>query len=274
VPSNPQSSSGPPRTKVETPVSPAHGPREVAPVAPTTLLDAMALIPTGVFVLTSSYAEIRGGVIVRWVQTVSTAPPLVVVAIEKGQPLSPIIRDSRRFGLCQLAPEDRVLRRLFEAESREGERGNGPRVDPIDPFLGLPTKTTATGVPVLLKSQAWLECELTRHLDVEGNCELYIGLVHAGGVLRPALHPDALAPNALAPAADLATPLHRAILPRANGVSATPPSTEPSVPGSSTHGFASPERRHASNGRGSHSTPPERKTTTGSKAQPPKRRGR
>ena len=144
----------------------------------------MALIPAGTFVLTSSYAETRGGVIVRWVQAVSATPPLVVVAIEKGQPLSPVIRDSRRFGLCQLAPEDRVLRRLFEPESSESGRSSNSRIDPVDPFLGLPTKTTANGVPILLKSLAWLECELTRHLDVEGNCELYIGLVHAGGVLR------------------------------------------------------------------------------------------
>ena len=45
-------------------------------------------------------------------------------------------------------------------------------------------KVANVGVPVLLKSLAWLECELTRHLDVEGNCELYIGLVHDGGLLR------------------------------------------------------------------------------------------
>jgi flavin reductase (DIM6/NTAB) family NADH-FMN oxidoreductase RutF len=156
------------------------------------LVDAMALIPAGAFVLTSSYTETRGGVIVRWVQTVSSTPPLVVVAIEKGQPLSPIIRDSRRFGLCQLAPDDRVLRRLFEPQSQDSNRGSQSRSDSLDPFLGLPTKTLASGVPILLKSVAWLECELTRHLDVEGNCELYIGLVHAGDVLRPSISEDDL----------------------------------------------------------------------------------
>lgn len=178
-----------------------------APVIPS-LTDAMALIPNGAFVLTSSYAETRGGVIVRWVQAVSATPPLVMVAIEKGQPLSPVIRDSRRFGLCQLAPEDRVLHRLFEPESPDSGRAGNSRLDPIDPFLGLPTKTTAAGVPILLKALAWLECELTRHLDVEGNCELYIGLVHAGGVLRVASSPTATgaAPTPRSPSTSATVP--------------------------------------------------------------------
>lgn len=146
---------------------------------------AMQLIPSGAFVLTSAYGETRAGVIVRWVQQVSSSPPLVVVAIEKGQPLSPIIRDSRRFALCQLAAEDRVLHRMFEPERHDQPRQpQNARTEMVDPFLGLATRITATGVPVLLKSLAWLECELTRHLDVEGNCELYIGLVHDGGLLR------------------------------------------------------------------------------------------
>ena len=130
-------------------------PQPAAPEArPSTLVDAMALIPTGLFVLTSSYCETRGGVIVRWVQTVSSTPPLVVVAIEKGQHLSPVIRDSRRFGLCQLAPEDRVLRRLFEPAPEASEGNRGVRTETVDPFLGLPTKTTAHGIPILLKAQA------------------------------------------------------------------------------------------------------------------------
>jgi len=144
-------------------------------------LAALALIPHSSFILTSAFGEIRAGVVVHWVQQVSSTPMLVVVAIEKGQPLSPVIRDSRRFALCQLDNDDRVLRRMFE-----GERADPyTRHEVFDPFLGIATMTTAGGVPVPLKSLAWLDCELSRHLDVEGNCELYIGLVHSGGVLRP-----------------------------------------------------------------------------------------
>jgi flavin reductase (DIM6/NTAB) family NADH-FMN oxidoreductase RutF len=136
--------------------------------------EALSLIPHGSFLLTAAYGEIRGGIVARWIQQVSSVPPLVVVAIEKGQPLSPIIRDARRFVLCQLAPEDRILRRLFEGE----------RADSVDPFLGLNCLKAPSGAPIPTRAMAWLDCELTRHLDVEGNCELYIGLVHAGAVIE------------------------------------------------------------------------------------------
>ncbi len=180
-PAKPGGSSASPAAGLGTP--PAQAAARVATT--NAIAAAVELIPAGSFVLTASYAETRGGVIARWVQRVSSAPHLVVVAIEKGQPLSPVIRDSRRFGLCQLAPEDRVLMRIFDAERSDApKQANGLRAELIDPFLGLPTRTTASGVPILAKSLAWLECELTRHLDVEGNCELYIGLVHDGGVLR------------------------------------------------------------------------------------------
>jgi|GEM_PF-1587503 len=152
---------------------------ELVDVAVDPRVAALALIPHGRFVLTAAYGEWRSGVIVRWVQQVSATPLLVMVAIEKGQPLSPLIRDSRRFALCQIGPEDRVLSKIFEAG----------REDPSDPFLGLITIKSPGGAPVPVKAAAWLDCELTRHLDVEGNCELYIGLVHAGGTLehRPTL---------------------------------------------------------------------------------------
>jgi flavin reductase (DIM6/NTAB) family NADH-FMN oxidoreductase RutF len=163
-------------------------PSPPAPVAraadgPDPRLAALALIPHGAFVLTAAHGETRGGILARWVQQVSSNPPLVVVAIEKGQPLSPIIRDARRFALCQLAPDDRVLRRMFEAD----------RPDATDLFLGIPTMTAPGGAPVPLKAMCWLDCELTRHLDVEGNCELYIGLVESGGVLHPSAAHDGVA---------------------------------------------------------------------------------
>ncbi|MFO0829552.1 MAG: flavin reductase family protein [Phycisphaerales bacterium] len=162
-------------------------PHATSPVAPPPSpepavdprIAALALIPHGHFVLTAAFGDYRGGVIVRWVQQVSSVPPLVIVAIEKGQPLSPLIRDSRRFALCQLPEGDRILLKIFEPD----------RDDPTDPFLGLATIKAPSGSPVPVRAAAWLDCELTRHLDVEGNCELYVGLVHAGSVLPPRLAP-------------------------------------------------------------------------------------
>lgn len=136
---------------------------------------ALERIPCSDFLLTAGLGDFRGGIIARWIQQVSANPPMVLVAIEKGQPLSPIIRDARFFGLCEPRADDRLLRKLF------AEEGDEPRPEG-DPFMGMPLFVTSHGVPIPRRSASWLECELVRHLDVEGSCELYVGLVHSAGV--------------------------------------------------------------------------------------------
>ncbi len=136
---------------------------------------ALGRIPSSDFLLTAGLGDFRGGILARWIQQVSAGPPMVLVAIEKGQPLSPIIRDARFFGVCEPRADDRLLRKLF-AESPDESRSEG------DPFVGMPLLVTPHGVPIPRRAASWLECELVRHLDVEGSCELYVGLVHSAGV--------------------------------------------------------------------------------------------
>ena len=94
-------------------------------------------------------------------------PPMVVVSTVKGQVLSPLIRDSRRFVLSIVTDATRSLARRFVRSSVETE----------DPFIGLPIEYTPNGIPVLTRSDAWFECELVRHLDIAADCELYVGIV-------------------------------------------------------------------------------------------------
>ena len=54
---------------------------------------AIAQIPGGLFVLTSHAEGQRGAVLVKWVQQCSDSPLMVMVAIEKGQTVEPLIRD-------------------------------------------------------------------------------------------------------------------------------------------------------------------------------------
>jgi len=155
------------------------------PTARDVRRQALERIPSGEFLLTASFGDYRGATLARWIQQVSSTPPMVMVAIEKGQPLSPIIRDARFFGLCEPRPEDRLLRKTFASERPDG-----------DPFLALPLRVTGHGVPIPTRVASWLECELVRHLDIEGNCELYVGLVHSAGVHEtPAPAPTAPLPG-------------------------------------------------------------------------------
>ena len=133
---------------------------------------ALTRLPAGLFVLTAEHEDHRMGTLVSFVQRVSNHPPMVSVAVAKGEPIMPLISESRHFGLCQLADDDRVLKRKFAHDPPQSE----------DPFLGLElVGGLLPRVPVLSQSLSYMECELVRHLDVEGDHDLFVGIVKAAG---------------------------------------------------------------------------------------------
>ena len=138
--------------------------------------DLLEAIPSGRFLITSRFGEVRSAALVRWVQQCAVHPPMVVVAIEKGQALSPIIRDSRNFALCRVSDGDPLIDRLFQAMPDHGR----------DPFLGLPHLSTPSMCPVPLRAAWWLDCEMIRHLDIESDHEMYVAGVHHAGKLETA----------------------------------------------------------------------------------------
>jgi flavin reductase (DIM6/NTAB) family NADH-FMN oxidoreductase RutF len=150
------------------------------PKPPDALAQAMSRIPAGLFVLTCAHEHSRSGIIVNWVQCCSTTPPMVVVALQRGLALEPLIRDSRGFALCQISDDDRYLRRKF-AELPPGRE---------DPFVSIPIMTTPSGLPIIERAMSYLDCELVRHVDIESDCSLLVGQVRQGAVLhdcRPAV---------------------------------------------------------------------------------------
>jgi len=135
------------------------------------MLQALANVPASSFLMTTAYGDLRDGRIVERVQQCGTNPPMLLVAMEKGHPLSPLIRDSRTFALSLLDPNERLLQRVFGPERRVGD----------DPFLTYPHQVGTLGAPIVTRAIAWFDCEVVRHLDMETNFELFIGQVHAAG---------------------------------------------------------------------------------------------
>lgn len=134
----------------------------------------LSQIPSGFFVLTAAHEDCRSGSLVRWVQQCAEEPPMVVVAMHKGHPIEPLIRDSRAFCLNQLDSDEIFLRKKFESTHRNGE----------DPFISLTATAAPSGSPVLLRASSFIDCELMRHLDIESEYEVYIGLVRQARFLR------------------------------------------------------------------------------------------
>jgi flavin reductase (DIM6/NTAB) family NADH-FMN oxidoreductase RutF len=136
--------------------------------------DAIARMPVGRFLMTAAFGDTRSGMIVTQVQKCANEPPTITVSVRKGNALSPLIRDSGTFALCEIAETDLVLSRLFRQPSDlQGE----------DPFLGHPLLKDTQNVPVPIAAASWVRCELLRHLDIEADHEIYIGRVIQGGIL-------------------------------------------------------------------------------------------
>jgi flavin reductase (DIM6/NTAB) family NADH-FMN oxidoreductase RutF len=136
-------------------------------------IEALSRLPRGRLLLTASAGDLRRGRLVDWVQQCGAVPPAVMLALPKGDPISPLIRDSRHFCLSILRGVDPLLERLF-ATRQEG-----------DPFLGLPVRTSPLGVPIVDRGDLVIECEMIRHLDIDGDCELYVGVVRHAEPLSP-----------------------------------------------------------------------------------------
>ena len=128
---------------------------------------ALESIPKGEFLLTAAQGGRSNGVLVDFVGQCANDPPMLVVATAKGQVLTPIIRDSRSFAVSLVTDATRALARSFVRSSVETD----------DPFIGMPITHTPRGFPILMRTQAWFECDLVRHLDIDADCELYVGTV-------------------------------------------------------------------------------------------------
>lgn len=126
-------------------------------------------VPWATWVMTSAYDGQRSGVVVRWVQRCATEPVLVSVSVEKCHAMETLIRDSRGFALNLVDETDRLLLRKFD--------GYTPPDEHSDRFDALPVMTWSSGSPILKRAIAAVDCEVVRHLDLESDCELFIGQV-------------------------------------------------------------------------------------------------
>lgn len=133
---------------------------------------ALGRIPSGLFIVTAAHEDRRLGMVAGWVQQVCFEPAMVSVSIAKGRPIMPLISESRRFALCQIAEDDRLLLRKF---SKPDEMGD-------DPFLGHDlVQGKLHPLPILKGSASYLECELACHMDFEGDHDLFVGNIRGAG---------------------------------------------------------------------------------------------
>lgn len=147
---------------------------------PAVIARALAALTEGAFLMTSAFEDERAGVLVHGVLKASTDPAMIVVTARKGHAIDPIIRDSRCFAVGLVDPDDKLIRKRFRfsdtAVSVRAEAGAA------DPFEAFPDQTLVTGSPILDRCRVWMDCHIARHVDLEGDHELFVGLVVAARV--------------------------------------------------------------------------------------------
>lgn len=139
------------------------------PTDPQIIHNALQSLPRGLFVLTCSHDQYRSGILTSWVQQCSDEPPMLVVAIKKGQTIEPMLRDARAFAINMMPPGDR---RSIHRFGRVLDRSD-------DPFLSIDFDTAVTGMPILKTATCWFDCEFEGHLSPDADCRLYLGRVVA-----------------------------------------------------------------------------------------------
>ncbi len=127
------------------------------------------------FVMTAAFEDARSAILVEWVQQCAQNPPMVCVAVHKGRPIEPIIRDSRSFALCEVPEDDLFLERMLRRASEHDD----------DVLESIPHETLRTGSPCITRGGRVFDCEVMRHIDFEADYELYIVQVVAMKIYEP-----------------------------------------------------------------------------------------
>ena len=137
---------------------------------------ALGRIPQSIYVMTSHSEDRMRGVLVTCVQQMAHEPPMIMVALPKGRPIIPLIHDSHSFAICQIARSDKLTQHRFAPNADAGDNA----------FEAMEITHGITGSPILKKALAYLDCELVRHIDVDADHDIYIGLVRDGNLLHRA----------------------------------------------------------------------------------------
>jgi 3-hydroxy-9,10-secoandrosta-1,3,5(10)-triene-9,17-dione monooxygenase reductase component len=145
----------------------------MAPVPPdsTTFRAVMGHFATGVTVVTAFDDDRPQGITVNALSSVSLEPLLVMVALDRGRYITPMVHAASRFAVNILSEHQQALSDCFAGAPVEPGRSD---------FCGAAWRPGETGLPLLDGAIATLECTVVDSFPV-GDHDLFIGRVDALG---------------------------------------------------------------------------------------------
>ena len=131
--------------------------------------DTLGRFATGVTVVTTGDAPNFVGMTAQSFSSLSLDPPLVLVCVDKGASVLPLLKQSAAFTVNVLADSDMDLSNFFASSSRPA---------PPHQFDDTPYTIGATGRPRLACATTVFDCHVHEVLD-GGDHEIIVGLVEA-----------------------------------------------------------------------------------------------
>lgn len=150
--------------------------KPVTTLDPDALRSAMRGWSTGVTVVTSVHEGIRHGMTVNSFTSISLAPPIVSVSLQRASRTNELVTKSGMFGLTMLAADQSSISDLFAGRVSEA----------ADRFEDLQTETLVTGSPLINGGLSWLDCRVIHTFDAGMNT-LFIAEVLAARSFEGAL---------------------------------------------------------------------------------------
>jgi 3-hydroxy-9,10-secoandrosta-1,3,5(10)-triene-9,17-dione monooxygenase reductase component len=132
----------------------------------------MGHFATGISVVTTFDDDRPAGITVNAFSSVSLEPALVMVALDRGRFITPMVRATGRYAVNVLGADQQALSDCFaHAPVRPGELGR-------EAFCGAAWHPGPTGLPLLDGSIATLECTVIETFSA-GDHDLFIGRVES-----------------------------------------------------------------------------------------------
>ena len=131
--------------------------------------DTLGRFATGVTVVTTGDAPNFVGMTAQSFSSLSLDPPLVLVCVDKGASVLPLLKESATFTVNVLADSDMDLSNFFASSSRPA---------PPHQFDDTPYTVGATGQPRLACATTVFDCHVHEVLD-GGDHEIIVGRVEA-----------------------------------------------------------------------------------------------
>jgi flavin reductase (DIM6/NTAB) family NADH-FMN oxidoreductase RutF len=139
----------------------------------------MGHFATGISVVTTYDGEKPAGITVNAFSSVSLDPPLVMIALDRGRFITPMVRSAGRYAVNVLGADQQALSDCF---------AHAPVSPGREAFCGASWRSGAMGLPLIEGSIATLECTIVETFSA-GDHDLFIGRVDSMERLREDVPP-------------------------------------------------------------------------------------